>query len=255
MTDRATGRPLPHAWVVFVAALVVATVVVIGLATPGPWHAVLPAAQADLVGKPPADTVVFLDGKGSPGPRSEMILWLHAGYEQPALAIVVVPPDVLVGVAGGTTALADVTERRGAEAGAAALGRLLGVRVGGWMVVDREALFASLGASGLAAQILGGSGARLTEAALGRQVDALRALVALAPRSSIPVHAFENYVLASGKVSTSLGLNGVASLGKVLRDAAAADMQVLALPAHGGSGVWRADATGVRDLVKRLGGE
>jgi hypothetical protein len=255
MTDRAASRRLPHLWVVFVAALVVATVVVIGLATPGPWHAVLPAARAALVGKPPADLVVFLDGEGSPGPRSEMILWLHAGYERPALAIVVVPPDVLVGGAGGETALADVTERQGAQAGAAALSRLLGVRVGGWMVVDREALFASLGASGLAAQILGGGEAPLTEAALGRQVSALRALVALAPRSSIPVHAFENYVLASGKVSTSLGLNGVASLGKVLRDAAGPDVQVLALPARRDSGLWRADAAGVRDLVKRLGGE
>jgi hypothetical protein len=255
MIDKRDTRRLPHLWVVFVAALVVATVVVIGLATPGPWHAVLPTAQADLVGKPPADMVVFLDGKGSPGPRSEMILWLHARYERPALAIVVVPPDVLVGGAGGTAPLAGVTERQGAAAGAAALSRLLGVRVGGWMVVDGEALFASLGASGLAAQILGGVGAPLSEAALGRQVSALRALVALAPRSSIPVHAFENFVLASGEVSTSLSLNGVASLGKVLRDAAGSDMQALALPAHAGSGLWTADAAGLRDLVRRLGSE
>ena len=77
--------------------------------------------------------------------------------------------------------------------------RLLGVRVGGWMVADREALFSSLGASGLAAQIPGGGAMQLSEAALGRQVSALRALVARAPRGSIPVHAFENYVLASGK--------------------------------------------------------
>ena len=54
--------------------------------------------------------------------------------------------------------------------------------------------------------------------------------------------------------STSLGLNGVASLGKVLRDAATADVQVLALPAHASGGAWSADAAGVRTLVREVGG-
>ncbi len=98
---------------------------------------------------------------------------------------------------------------------------MLGVHVGGWLIVDRDALLRSLGgAAALGSQVMGGSGALLTEAAFERQVSTLRALVVLAPRKEIPVHAFENYILGSGEASTSLGLNGVASLGKVLRDAA-----------------------------------
>lgn len=254
MTARHRLPHLPHPWVIFVAGLVVATVVVIALATPGPWHAVLPTARADLVSKPPADIAVFLDGKGSPGPRFDMILWLHTDYERPALAVVVVPPEVLVPGAGGSSSpapLGDLVERKGAAAGADALGRLLGVRVGGWLVVNRDALLGSLGASTLGTQLLGAS-ANLTEAAFGHQVSTLRALVELAPRTGIPVHAFENYVLASGEASTSLGLNGVASLGKVLRDAAGADVQVVALPAHVSAGGWSADAAGVHSLEQRL---
>ena len=246
---------LPHPWVVFVAGLVVATVVVIALATPGPWHVALPTARADLVSKPPADIAVFLDGKGLPGPRSDMVLWLHTDYERPALSVVVVPPAVLVSGAGGSSrpsALGDLVESEGAAAGADALGRLLGVNIGGWLVVDRDALLGSLRVSAAGAQILGAGSVSLTETAFGRQVSALRALVGLPPRKGIPVHAFENYVLASGEVRTSLGLNGVASLGKALRDAAAADVQVLALPAHIGGGAWIADPAGVRSLVERL---
>jgi hypothetical protein len=198
---------------------------------------------------------VFLDGKGSPGPRSDMVLWLHTDYERLTLAVVVVPPEVLVPGAGGSSSLAplgDLVEREGAAAGADALGRLLGVRVGGWLVVNRDALLGSLGASTVGTQLLGGGAANLTEAAFGRQVSTLRALVELAPRKGIPVHAFENYVLASGEASPSLGLNGVASLGKVLRDAAGADVQVVALPAHAGAGGWSADAAGVHGLEQRL---
>ena len=248
-------RRLPHPWVGLVAALVVATVVVIALATPGPWHSVLPTVRVDLVSKPPADIAVFLDGKGAVRPHCDMILWLHAAYEHPTLAVVVVPPAVLVACAGGAssrTPLGDLIEREGAHAGANALGELLGVHIGGWLIVDRDALLGSLGASTLGNQILGGSGAGLTEAALGRQVSMLRALIVLAPRAAIPVHAFENYVLGSGEARTSLGLNGVASLGKVLRDAPGADVQVLALPAYLGGGAWSADAASVRSLVARL---
>jgi hypothetical protein len=254
------GRRLPHwphLWIVFVAGLVVATVVLIALATPGPWHAVLPTARVGLVAKPPADIAVFLDGKGSLGPKADMILWLHIGYERPTLAVVVVPPEVLVLGAGGSSSpesLSGLAEREGAAAGADALCRLLGVHVGGWLVVDRDALLGSLGASAVGAQLLGGGSAGLTEAAFGRQVSRLRALVVLAPRKGIPVHAFENYLLASGEVSTSLGLNGVASLGKALHDAAAADVRVVALPAHMVGGAWIIDPTGARSLVERLRG-
>ena len=78
------------------------------------------------------------------------------------------------------------------------------------------------------------------------------ALIVLAPRKAIPVHAFENYVLGSGEASTSMGLNGVASLGKTLRDAPGVDVQVLALPAHFGGGTWSADQAAVRSLLERL---
>jgi hypothetical protein len=257
MAGRRRFGYLPHPWVAFVALLVVGTGVVIALATPGPWHSVLPTARVDLVSKPPADIAVFLDGKGAARPHCDMILWLHAGYERPTLAVIVVPPAVLVTGAGGASSpaqLGDLVAREGAAAGAHALGKLLGVHVGGWMTVDRDALLGSLGASALGAEILGVSGPGLTEAAFGRQVSALRALVLLAPRKDIPVHALENYVLASGEARTSLGLNGVASLGKLLRDAPAAHLQVLGLPARLGAGVWSADAAGVRGLVARLRG-
>jgi hypothetical protein len=255
MTAERRFRYLPYPWVVFVAVLMVATVVVIALATPGPWHPALPTARVDLVSKPPADIAVFLDGKGAARPHCDMILWLHAAYERPTLAVVVVPPAVLVTGADGAssgTPLDDLIEGDGATAGTAALGKLLGIHIGGWLIVDRGALLSSLGASTLGNQILGGSGASLTEAALGRQVSMLRALIVLAPRKAIPVHAFENYVLGSGEASTSMGLNGVASLGKTLRDAPGVDVQVLALPAHFGGGAWSADQAAVRSLLERL---
>jgi hypothetical protein len=251
-------RHLPGPWVASVIALFVLLAAVIALATPGPWHALLPTARADLVSAPPSDVAVFLDGTGTVGPKCHLILWLHMSYDRPALTIVVVPPDVPVtssGGAGRSLALGDLVEQSGPAAGARAMGSLLGVHVGGWLIVNRDALLQSLGAaSAVAKQAMGGSGAPLTEATFGRQVNTLRALVMLAPRKSIPVHAFENYVLGSGEASTSLGLNGVASLGKVLRDAAGADVSVLALPAHVGGGAWSADLGGVRKLADQLRG-
>jgi hypothetical protein len=252
-------------WVAFVITLFVALAVVIALASPGPWHALLPTARADLVSAPPADVAVYLDGGGAAGPRCHMILWLHLRYGRPALAVVVVPPDVLVPRAdlpaglllplgAGSVSLGDLVERSGPAAGTQALGRLLGVHVGGWLIVNRDALLQSLGAVSAAnKEALGGAG-RLTEAAFRRQVGTLRALVTLAPRKAIPVHAFENYVLASGEVSTSLGLHGVASLGKVLRDAVASAVSVLALPAEAAGGEWHAEPGAVRALVTQLRG-
>jgi hypothetical protein len=255
MTPR---RYLPSPWVAFVIALFVLLAVVIALATPGPWHALLPTARADLVSPPPSDVAVFVDGTGTVGPKCHMILWLHLRYDRPALAVVVVPPDVLVassGSAGHPLSLGDLVEQSGPAAATRAMGSMLGVHVGGWLIVNRDALLQSLGAASAIGKLaMGGSGAPLTEAAYGRQVSTLRALVTLPPRKSIPVHAFENYVLGSGEIRTSLGLNGVASLGKVLRDAATADVSVLALPAHVGGGSWSADPGGVRTLVNRLRG-
>ena len=251
-------RYLPGPWVAFVIALFVALAVLIALGTPGPWHALLPTARADLVSAPPSDVAVFLDGKGTVGPTCDMILWLHVRYDRPALAVVVVPPDVLVPGADGAghaIPLGDLVEQSGPAAGTRALGGMLHVHVGGWLIVNRDALLQSLGAASASGeQVMGGSGGALTEEAFGRQVDTLRVLVMLAPRKSIPVHAFENYVLASGEASTSLGLHGVASLGKVLRDAATADVSVVALPAHVGGTTWSADTGGVRTLVDQLRG-
>ena len=145
-----------------------------------------------------------------------MIFWLHVRYDRPAIAIVLVPPGVLVpgsGESGHALALGELVERSGAAAGTRAVGGMLGVHVGGWLIADGDALLRSLGgAAVLRRQVMGGSGALLTEAAFERQVSTLRALVVLAPRKEIPVHAFENYILGSGEASTSLGINGVASL-------------------------------------------
>jgi hypothetical protein len=255
MTQRRFSS-VPGLWAVLVIALFVALVAVVVLATSGPWHPLLPTARAALVSAPPSDVAVFLDGKGTAGPESSMILWLHVRYDRPAIAIVVVPPDVLVPGSGGSgqaLALGDLVERSGPSAGTRAVGGMLGVHVGGWLIVDRDALLRSLGgAAAIGSQVMGGSGALLTEAAFQRQVATLRALVVLAPRKGIPVHAFENYILGSGQASTSLGLNGVASLGKVLRDAATADVSVLALPAHADGGTWSADVGAVHTLVGEL---
>ena len=255
MTQRRL-RHRPGLWGALVIALFVALAVVVVLATPGPWHPLLPTARADLVSAPPSDVAVFLDGKGAAGYECRMILWLHVRYDRPAIAIVVVPPGVLVpgsGESGHALALGDLVERSGAAAGTRAVGGMLGVHVGGWLIADGDALLRSLGgAAALGRQVMGGSGALLTEAAFERQVSTLRALVVLAPRREIPVHAFENYILGSGEASTSLGINGVASLGKVLRDAATADVSVLALPAHANGATWSADVGGVRALVGGL---
>ncbi len=97
-----------------VVALFVALAVVVVLATPGPWHPLLPTARADLVSAPPSDVAVFLDGKGTAGPECSMILWLHVRYDRPAIAVVVVPPDVLVPGSGGSGQRARAGRSRGA---------------------------------------------------------------------------------------------------------------------------------------------
>ena len=69
MTQRRLRRR-PGLWGALVIALFVALAVVVVLATPGPWHPLLPTARADLVSAPPSDVAVFLDGRGTAAPSA-----------------------------------------------------------------------------------------------------------------------------------------------------------------------------------------
>ena len=99
MTQRGF-RSLPSLWVVLVVALFVA------LRLSSSWRARGRGTRRSTAGPTSecvaVDVAVFLDGKGTAGPKCSMILWLHVRYDRPAIAIVVVPPDVLVPGSSGS---------------------------------------------------------------------------------------------------------------------------------------------------------
>jgi hypothetical protein len=243
-------------WPVVVIAVFVGLAALILVTTPGPWHRLIPFARAELAKQAPADVLIFANGKAG-GDVCAAVLWLHVAYNLPGAAIIVVPPNLIVEGDHGWQLLGRLALREGAAA-SEALGRVVGVPIGGWMAVDRDALLRSLGSAASLARPVLGDGARgsLTATQLEDEVGAWRLLLALAPRRDLPVAAFENYVLGSGAVHTSLSLQAVASIGRVFRDAPAADVTVVGLPARvsaaGGEPVWRADARGLRRLVYEL---
>ena len=234
-----------------------AAVVVLLLATGG--LIAVAAPRTHLAGRPLPDVAVFMRSGGLSGPCG-VVVWLHLRYGRPGVDVVVVPPDVLVRTAAGTAVpLHRLVEQSGPQAGARALAGLLGVPLRGWLSLDLDVLLKSIDMGSLAAEVAAGAedhGRPLTAAEYAHQVTLLRVGVALAPRQDLPVPAFENYVLAAGKATTSLSLNDVAWMAKAMRDAARDDVAVLALPASvratAAGPRWRAQAAAVLSLVQEL---
>ena len=232
-----------------VVALFVALVAVLAVATP----------RSHLVPPPRSDVALFLRSQGDSG-TCAVVVWLHVRYARPGIDLVVVPPDVLVQSSGAPAVpLHSVIEQQGPAAGARALSALLGVSIGGWASLNMDPVLQSMGMTTLAAALTAdnkGGGRPLTAAEYDRQVGLLRAAAVLAPRKVLPVPTVENYVFGSGKVATSLGINDVAWVARAMREAAAGDVAVLALPARvavtSGGPLWRVDAAGVAALVREL---
>ena len=254
-------------WAALLLGVLLALGVVILLATPGPWQRVVGKEPPVRLETPaPEDVAIFVLG-GRAGSCTG-IVWLHLDPTQNALSAVVVAPRVSgFAPADGAAPLADVVDAAGARAGAAALGRALGVNMDAWVTLDRrslelvvqpmfpmndvraartryrEARAAWRGRGGL-------------ERAWATQYDTLRVALPRVAFSELGVVAFSNYVLGFGFVESDLTLEGATSLGEALQEVDPARVSVRAAPVIAercrGGEVWRLDASRVEPLRQSL---
>jgi hypothetical protein len=238
---RAVLRRL-DAWAALVLGVLVALGVIILIATPGPWHVVVKSApRVRLVAPPPADVAVFVNGTTKPG-RCTGVVWLHARYDFPSLACVVVPAELQGRLAGaGFETLAQIVRDAGPAAASKALGEALKVKMGSWVYLDRSGLqtafpgvFGSTNPRSSRARLRAFRHAwNAGEPAQGRfalQTSFLRRVVETSSWTELNLVAFVNYVLAAPAVDTDLTLQGVSAIGTVLKTAPIGAIQVGALP-------------------------
>ena len=229
-------------WAALLLGVLLALGVVILLATPGPWQRVVGQEPPVRFETPaPDDVAVFVLG-GRAGSCTG-IVWLHLDPTQNALSAVVVAPRVSGFVPwGGAAPLAQVVDAAGAGAGAAALGRALGVSMDAWVTLDRRSLelvvqhlfpMTDVRAARTryreARAAWRGRGA--AERAWAAQYETLRVALPRVAFSELGVVAFSNYVLGFGFVESDLTLEGATSLGEALQEVDPARVSV-----RGGAG-------------------
>lgn len=240
---RAVLRRL-DAWAALVLGILVALGVIILLATPGPWHVVVTSTpQVRLVAPPPSDVAVFVNGTSSPR-RCTGVVWLHLRYDVPSLSCMVVPAELDGRLAGaGYGPVKRIVHDAGPAAASQALGRALGVKMGAWVYLSRNALMAafpgSVGATATlpsraqvraAWQAWGGAGAAAPRFAA--QTSFLRRAVSDSSWVDLNLVAFVNYVLAAPDLDTDLRLQGASAIATVLKTATPDRIVVGALPAE-----------------------
>jgi hypothetical protein len=239
---RAVRRRI-DSWAALVLGVFVALAVIILLATPGPWHRVVgPPPQVQIVAPEPRDMAVFVrDIAGSD--TCVGALWVHIDYAAPSVVAVVLPTQVRGFVSGaGFEPLQRIVDDAGPAAGAAALSRIIGVRIGSWATLDSSALrvaFASLfpvGDTRAQRSIFTSSWATWsvrhdTTVAWERQLGFLARGLDPGRFSGLNAVAFTNYALGSGDVTSDLDLQDVAALGATLGRLQPGEVVVSALPA------------------------
>jgi hypothetical protein len=254
---------------VLLLGVLVALGVIILLATPGPWHRVVPAVASRpplAPPPPPRDIAVYLEGPGAQGCAG--VIWLHIDYDLPEFTVVVVPARLACYQQGaGLQPLATIVDDAGAKAATRALSETLSVSLGSWVVIDPLSVSAAL--PGFITQYsrlihpralpLAGvwSTAQPSSLALSRQVAYLRDLLRDGVADEVNLVGFVNYILGSRDVSTGLTLQATSAVGAALDLADAGDLVTTSLPVtvarRGAYERWRAQGRALLSLRLALG--
>ena len=229
-------------WAALLLGVLVTLGVIILLATPGPWHKVVPAVATRpplAPPPPPRDIAVFVNGPQLEGCAG--VVWLHIDYVQARFTAVVVAPSLTCLLPGaGLQPLSEIVDEAGPRLGAHALGARLGVKLDAWITVDPLALRAAIPgfvgvASGLThprpAPLAGVWSLRQSpNEALQRQVRYLRLWLRHGSAGKLNLIGFVNYVIGSNDVDTALKLQAVSAIGAALNVADAGDFVTSSLP-------------------------
>lgn len=229
-------------WAALLLGVLVTLGVIILLATPGPWHRVVPAVATRpplAPPPPPRDIAVFVDGPRLEGCAG--VVWLHVAYDLPHFTAVVVPARLTCSLPGaGLQPLADIVDQAGPRIATRALGARLGVSFGSWITLDPQALRSALPGFVNAATkvvhprpvpLVGVWTVRQTPTrALQRQVRYLQLVLKDGAAGEINLVGFVNYILGSTDVSTALRLSAVSAIGAAMNAAGAGDLMTNSLP-------------------------
>ena len=229
-------------WAALLLGVLVTLGVIILLATPGPWHRVVPAvATHPLLAPPPPprDIAVFVSGPRLEGCAG--VVWLHVAYDLPRFTAVVVPVRLTCKLPGaGLQPLSEIVDQAGPRVAASALGARLGVSFGSWVTIDPSALrtalpgFVSVATVGVHPRPVPLVGVwtvhQSPTRALQRQVRYLRLVLKDGSADELNLVGFVNYILGSTDVSTSLRLQAVSAIGAALNNADPGDLVTSSLP-------------------------
>ena len=229
-------------WAALLLGVLVTLGVIILLATPGPWHKVVPAVATHpplAPPPPPRDIAVFVNGPRLEGCAG--VVWLHIDYAQARFTAVVVTPSLTCLLPGaGFQPLSEIVDQAGPRIGAHALGARLGVRLDSWITVDPLALRAAIpGFIDVATKVLHPRPVPLVgvwslrqppNKALQRQVRYLRLWLRDGSAGELNLIGFVNYVIGSNDVDTALKLQAVSAIGAALNVADAGDFVTTSLP-------------------------
>ena len=238
---RAVLRRL-DAWAALLLGVLVTLGVIILLATPGPWHKVVPAVATHPPLAPPApprDIAVFVKGPRIEGCAG--VVWLHIDYTQARFTAVVVAPSLTCLLPGaGLQPLSEIVDQAGARTAAHALGVRLGVSLDSWIVVDPLAVRAAIpgfveATTGIVhprpVPLAGVWSLRQPPSkALQHQVRFLRLWLRDGSAGKLNLIGFVNYVIGSNDVTTALKLQAVSAIGAALNVAYAGDFVAGSLP-------------------------
>ncbi len=230
-------------WAALLLGVAVTLGVIILLATPGPWHKVVPAVATRpplAPAPPPRDIAVFLKGPGREGCAGA--LWLHVDYEQSRFTAVVVPVLLACDLpSAGQLPLLEIVDKAGPQVAASALGDRLSVKFGSWITLDPQAVrtalpgFVTSRAAALRRPALPLTGVwALNQAplvSLQRQMRYLQFALKGGLADEINLDGFVNYVLGSNDVSTTLRLQAASAIGAAFDAAGPGDVVASSLPA------------------------
>ena len=254
-------------WAALLLGVLLALGVVMLLATPGPWQRVVgKETPVRLEAPAPDDVAVFV--LGGRGGSCSGVIWLHLGPAESTLSAVVVAPRISGFAPGdGSAPLAAVVDAAGARAGAAALGRALGVDMDAWVALDSKALKLAVEPMFSMNEVRAPRTRRRETRAAWRgeggpervwatQYETLLVALPQVAFSELGVVAFSNYVLGFGAVESDLTLQSATSLGEALQAVDPGRVSVRAAPVIAercrGGEVWHVDASRVEPLRQSL---
>lgn len=229
-------------WAALLLGILVALGVIILLATPGPWHKVVPARpHVGVAPTPPNDVAVFVHA-GSVESRCTGVVWVHLRYDPPAVTAVVVPTWTMARLGGaGFEPLASIVDDAGPEAGAAGLAEVTGVSMQAWVSLGRQAVRDAFpdfieaqtsrwGRPQLKAIAESWNGRADPHLAARLQVEFLKQAIAGWHRSDMNLVAFANYLLGSPDALTSMKLQQASAIAAALGDTPRRRVFVSGLP-------------------------